>query len=215
MRRSVGRGRRERRVQGSRPRFVGRGQASALSPPPWRAVVFDLDGTLLDSDEALAAPFIALGVPREQVTFGHVVAEECARLGYTVDDYLSRYDASAALPFAGIDDMLRRLSVPWAVCSNKVRRYAEAELARLGWEPAVARFAEDFDGPKQLRPVLDALAVQGSEVLFVGDTDHDRACAKAVGARFALAAWNPRARRAARPDDTWLDEPGDLLRLFG
>ncbi|MEY2591194.1 MAG: hypothetical protein QOJ67_3178, partial [Acidimicrobiaceae bacterium] len=28
--------------------------------------LFDLDGTLLDSDEALAAPFVALGVARER-----------------------------------------------------------------------------------------------------------------------------------------------------
>ena len=55
-------------------------------------VVFDLDGTLVDSDAALVAPFVALGVRREEVTFGHVLADECARLGITVDDYLDHFD---------------------------------------------------------------------------------------------------------------------------
>ena len=43
--------------------------------------IFDLDGTLIDSDAALVAPFVALGVPREAVTFGHVLQDECDRLG--------------------------------------------------------------------------------------------------------------------------------------
>ena len=50
--------------------------------------IFDLDGTLLDSDAALVAPFVALGVREEDVSFGALLADECARLGVTVDDYL-------------------------------------------------------------------------------------------------------------------------------
>ena len=51
--------------------------------------------------------------------------------------------------------------------------------------------------------------------MFVGDTRHDRACAAAVGARFALAGWNPRARAAAEPGDLVLDQPADVLDLLG
>ena len=56
-----------------------------------RVVVFDLDGTLLDSDEALVAPFLALGVEREAIGFGEPVGEACRRLGVRVDDYVARY----------------------------------------------------------------------------------------------------------------------------
>ena len=40
--------------------------------------IFDFDGTLLDSDAALVAPFVALGVRAEDVTFGALLADECA-----------------------------------------------------------------------------------------------------------------------------------------
>jgi HAD superfamily hydrolase (TIGR01549 family) len=174
--------------------------------------VFDLDGTLLDSDDALLAPFLALGVPRSELTFGHVVADECARLGIAVDDYLSRYDVSAAAPYPGVASMVASLSA-WAVCSNKVRWAGVAELSRLGWSPAVALFADDFGGQsKSLAPVLELLDdVVADDVVFVGDTDHDRSCARIAGVRFALAAWNPRA--VALPGDIVLAEPADVLQL--
>src|SRR5690349_7720940 len=80
--------------------------------------VFDLDGTLLDSDAALVEPFLALGVLREDVTFGHTLEDECRRLGIHVGDYLDAYDETAAQPFPGVHDLVDRLD-RWAVCSNK------------------------------------------------------------------------------------------------
>jgi HAD superfamily hydrolase (TIGR01549 family) len=174
-------------------------------------IVFDVDGTLLDSDEALIAPFVQLGIDRAEVTFGHVLADECERLGISVAAYLDAYDVTASQPFPGVDELLSGLD-SWSACSNKVGRVARAELARLGWTPDVAFFAEDFDGPKQLGPVLAALGAPADQVVFVGDTAHDRRCAHAVGARFALAGWNPRAR--AEPGDEVLAEPADLLSLL-
>lgn len=181
-----------------------------------RDAVFDLDGTLLDSDEALVGAFVALGVPAAEVTFGHVVDEECARLGLDPADYLAAYDPERAQPFAGVDELLARLDV-WAVCSNKHGPAGRAELARLGWRPAVARFADDFGGPKRLGPVLDALGCDGRDVVFVGDTGHDRLCAREVGCRFALAGWNPRAFAGgdgAVHGDIVLRHPLDLLGLL-
>lgn len=173
--------------------------------------IFDLDGTLLDSDAALVAPFVALGVPAERVTFGALLADECSRLGVTVDAYLDHYDEAAAFPFDGVDELVGSLE-QWAVCSNKHRLSGRAELSRLGWQPDVALFADAFGGPKQLGPVLDALGTSADEVLFVGDTEHDRRCACAVGCRFAVATWNPRAN--AEDGDIVLRTPADVLPLL-
>lgn len=178
----------------------------AESPAP--LLVFDLDGTLLDSDAALAAAFSALGVPPEAVTYGHVLADECVRLGISLEDYLDAYDTTAAPPFPGVVEALAELP-RWAVCSNKHPRGGWAELERLGWKPDVAMFADAFDGPKHLGPVLDALQVSAREIVFVGDTAHDRRCARDVGCPFVLAGWNPRTE--AEPGDIVLTHPSDLL----
>lgn len=180
------------------------------SPPA--LVVFDLDGTLLDSDRALADAYVALGVPRDRVTYGHVVADECARLGLSVDDYVAAYDVTAAAPFPGVEELVARLD-RWAIVSNKRPEPGRAELARLGWRPELAWFADAFDGPKRLEPVLVELGVEPGDVWFVGDTGHDRACARAVGCRFVLAGWNPRA--AAQPGDVVARHPLDVLGPAG
>ena len=82
--------------------------------------------------------------------------------------------------------------------------------ARPKWLSGTGLFA--FGGPKQLGPVLDALGTSADEVLFVGDTEHDRRCACAVGCRFAVATWNPRAN--AEDGDIVLRTPADVLPLL-
>jgi HAD superfamily hydrolase (TIGR01549 family) len=171
--------------------------------------VFDLDGTLLDSDAALLAAFVALGVDAADVTFGHVVADECARLGLAFDDYVEAYDVAAAQPFAGVPEVVADLD-RWAVVSNKHGETGRAELRRLGWQPEVALFADAFGGDaKRLGPALDALGVGPGDIVFVGDTGHDRSCARVVGCPFLLAGWNPRAEPA--PGDVVLDAPGQIV----
>jgi phosphoglycolate phosphatase-like HAD superfamily hydrolase len=114
-------------------------------------------------------------------------------------------------PFPGVTEMLDELP-RWALCSNKLGAYAREELERLGWEPAVALFAEAFGGRKRLDPVLEALGVKAEDVVFVGDSQHDRDCALDAGATFVLAGWNARVTPIA--GDVVLARPADLLKLL-
>lgn len=176
--------------------------------------VFDLDGTLVDSDDALVAPFLALGVPPASISFGHAIAPECRRLGISMDRYVELYDTAVVQPFPGVVELLASLP-RWAVCSNKHPVSARTELARLGWTPSVAMFSDAFGwGHKHLGPVLDALGVAAADVVMVGDSDGDRRCASEVGCRYIWAGWNPRVRTAG-PDGVVLERPAQLLELSG
>jgi HAD superfamily hydrolase (TIGR01549 family) len=177
-----------------------------------RLAICDLDGTLLDSDGALVAAFVALGIDPSAVSFGHVIGDECTRLGISVDDYVSAYDDEIVQPFAGVGEMISQLG-RWAVCSNKHPVSGHAELSRLDWKPEAIFFTDSFAGPKAVEPVMEAMGIDASDVVFLGDTAHDRACARRAGVTFALAGWNPRAR--AESTDVVLSEPGDLLGLLG
>ena len=178
---------------------------------PHRVPVFDLDGTLLDSDAALLDPFLALGVPRDAITFGLPLDEACTKVQVSLDAYLEAYDTNVAQPFRGINALLDQLP-RWALFSNKPLSCAGPEISRLGWRPEVALYSEFFGGPKRLAPVLEQLELSADQVICIGDSDHDRACAEEAGALFALAGWNKRAARTHA--EIVLSDPLEVLELL-
>jgi HAD superfamily hydrolase (TIGR01549 family) len=177
-------------------------------------LIFDFDGTLVDSDAALVAPFLQLGVARSEISFGHAIAEECRRLGISMEAYVDAYDTACVEPFEGVQEAVAGLG-RWALCSNKHPDSGRAELQRLGWEPELAVFADHFDWEhKRLGPMLESLEVGPAEVVMVGDSEGDLRCAIEVGCRFVWAGWNPRVA-ASSPAGMVLQHPMELLGLYG
>lgn len=181
---------------------------------PARAVVFDLDGTLVDSLDLVANGYIdtveAFGGPR--ITRDQL--EDAWHLGPTpvmmehflgrpapdaVDHFLQRVRAgSGALAlFPGIAVMTAELDaagIRLGIVTNATRANAEVVLAATGIAsllPVVVCAGERAPKPSPdgLLAVLSDLDTQPGESVYVGDSWVDLACAGSAGVRGVHATW--------------------------
>jgi len=128
-----------------------------VSCPPWQAVLFDLDGTLIDSAPDLAGagnemraarglPTLALDHFRPMVGSGaRGMLSRALDVGpqhesFTAlrDEFLQRYESRMTREtrlFAGIDAVLAALQarlLPWGIVTNKAERFSLPLAAALG-----------------------------------------------------------------------------------
>ena len=208
----------------------------------FRAAVFDLDGTFIDSTDAIIASFFhtfdALGEPRpprEVLTagIGHVLEDQFAL--YTDTDpfhctgiYRAYYgticnEMTTLLPGARETvEQLTQAGLKLGFATSKQRAFAEQILDYLG----VLDFFESRIGPGDVthpkphpecvQRSLDNLGVQPNECIFVGDTDFDvKACAAAgVPCIAVTTGYNTRAQLQALSPLAVLDDLHEVTDLI-
>lgn len=176
-----------------------------------RPLVFDLDGTLIDSREDIAAAsnhaLLAIGrdpLPIEQISryvgngaralLRGVLGEEAESVDLTevlrhFQTYYLEHPTEHNRLMPGAEVCLRlRGERQVALCTNKPLHLTETVLASLGWTD---RFDFVF-GPRRgdaLKPdagpllsVAKGLGVEPSELVMIGDGPQDVGAGKAVGA---------------------------------
>ncbi|HVP68787.1 MAG TPA: HAD-IA family hydrolase [Anaeromyxobacteraceae bacterium] len=179
-----------------------------------RAVVFDLDGTLVDSREdlyrAVAYALARLRLPPrslEEVTgfvgegAARLVARSVAPADHLLEPALAlwrqHYDAHLldhTRLYPGIAAALAAARVPLAVHTNKPGAMARRILDGLGVLGRFSLVVGGDEAPRKPDPagtlsILARLGVAASEAVFVGDSPVDRATAAAAGVRFVPVAW--------------------------
>lgn len=204
-----------------------------------RAVIFDLDGTLIDSAPAITLALNRLRAERGLPPLGPVQIRKWISIGAPALvgralDLPGDADNGAIAAFrrlyseqsgdagdlypgiaAAIDD-LHEAGCLLAIATNKPQILAEQVLQRSGM---AARFATIVGGDATLHPkpdgghlrhTLQAMGCTGS-FDFVGDSRIDADAANAAGARFLWASWGYAGAEALAPARRTLRSPGELV----
>ena len=184
-----------------------------------RLLVFDLDGTLVDSLPDITAAvnrmFAARGLPpltREQVGpmvgdgLAPLIARAFAAQGSTPDpsaaeDYLTDYEANVLVDTTLFDGIANAMDVMaedgwrFAVCTNKPERAAQLLLEGLGIADRFAAigggdsFAARKPDPLHLRETIAAAGGDPAHSIMVGDHHNDVAAAAGAGVASVFAGW--------------------------
>lgn len=182
-----------------------------------RAIIFDLDGTLLDTKQDILAAFgkafEGLGIPappperlisvigkRLEDCFAAFLDGDAARSAEGARLFRAWYAnhyRDRTRPFPGVEEALARLAacLPLAVCTMKKGQYARELVESFGWGPrfrSVLGSEEGFPAkpdPAMLLELCRRLDVSPAEALYVGDTSLDAEMALRAGAPFAFAAY--------------------------
>lgn len=182
------------------------------------AVVFDLDGTLVDSFDAIADGVnharVSFGLPplpvatiRSRVGRGaptllaETVGEDRVEDGLRLfgERYAETYlGGTRALP--GVDETLASLragGIRLAVASNKPGRFTEGLVRHFGWD----RFVDAIESPEtagaakpdpaMIGKALDALGADPEDSLYVGDMPLDAESGVRAGVGVVLVASGP------------------------
>ena len=202
-------------------------------PTPFRAVVFDIDACLIDSAPNL---ILTLGRAVADSGGGHHPPEYLRKMlglpSYCLDDLFEVPDwrhtlrlwgeyyaplAAGNRPFNGIETLLAAIDaagLPLGVATSQSRALFEEQFHTY----SIAHYfryavcADDVENPKPAADPLLAAAkhfdISPSEILFLGDAPYDMQCARAAGAKGALAVWGTADRTI--PADHYPETPLDV-----
>jgi pyrophosphatase PpaX len=211
---------------------------------PLRTVLFDLDGTLIDSVRLILDSYhhtlAAHGLPPRSdeewlrgvgtplavqfADWGHDPATLEALIATYREYNLANHDRMVTV-YPGVVaavEAIRAAGVQTGLVTSKNRNGAMRGLAvaRLERMMDVLVCADEVTNPKpHPEPVEKALALLGADpstTVYVGDSIHDMVSGRAAGVRTAAALWGPFSREhlAGARPDYWLHTPSDVVALI-
>jgi phosphoglycolate phosphatase len=196
-------------------------------------LVFDLDGTLVDSKEDLALSVNAMlqqmglsSLPNEVIAsyvgqgvealvrraLGNQASEEKIKEGVAFFlDYYREHMLDNTLPYPGVPEALQELKErKMAVLTNKPVRFSREMLTRLGLAPFFSfiyggnSFAQKKPDPIGIQTLMGDLGASPRQTMIIGDSDTDVLTGRNAGVWTCGACYGFGAH-------TLQDVPPDLL----
>ena len=211
--------------------------------PRLHTVLFDLDGTLIDSIRLILDSYHhtltqhnlparsdedwlkGVGTPLAvQFSEWRGSPEILEAMIATYREYNLKHHDSMVTVYPGVLDAVREIKsagLQTGLVTSKNRQGALRGLKLVGLEALmdVLVCADEVTNPKpHPEPVENAVALLGADpasTVYVGDSIHDMHSGRAAGVQTAAALWGPFGRNhlESTSPDYWLETPGDLVTL--